>query len=103
MLARSLDERRQREFILEAVSKPLSAAGPARGSPTSPARRKAMITGHGARLEAGRPRHGPAYRVLKALLANERSEVSQASGVGHLGPRERACRGVRGVKPLGGD
>jgi len=35
-----------------------AAAGPGRGSPTSPARRNALVTGDDARLEAGRPRHG---------------------------------------------
>jgi hypothetical protein len=33
--------------------------------------------------------------------ASERSDASHASGVGLTGPRERACRGVRGAKPLG--
>ena len=33
------------------------------------------------------------------LDASERSEPSHASGAGLAGPRERACRGVRGAKP----
>ena len=31
--------------------------------------------------------------------ANERQRVSHASGAGRRGPRERACKGVRGTKP----
>src|SRR5262245_10845955 len=33
-------------------------------------------------------------------VANERARA-HARGVGLVGPRERACRGVRGAKPLG--
>ena len=54
---------RPRLMVIRATSisqlpSPDQRPGPARGSPTSPARRKAMATGDGARLEAGRPRHG---------------------------------------------
>ena len=33
--------------------------------------------------------------------ASEQREASHASGAGRAGARERACRGVRGAKPLG--
>ena len=38
---------------------------------------------------------------LSQEIANERKRVSHASGAGRRGPRERACKGVRGTKSPG--